>query len=488
MRRSVSLLCAAALGATALSVSVPANAAPPDNAGTNRAAAVAAYWTAEERAAAQPRDLLLDERGLAYTRDASGGLTPYGHTTPPAPTQLRAETTARPVEQGKPSGGGGTGDTTAPAVTNRSPSAGATTGTSVPFSATVTDDSGVRSVNVVVTYPNGTQTSSFAAARNGTTWSVTVSGFSGGNWQWHVVAKDGAKPANTTTTDKTSFTVGTAPPPTDGVVTNARWTDAGAAVKKAAGRIYFEMPAPTRRSPGAWAGYVCSGTAVTDSTSNDVSVILTAAHCVYDDANKKFARNVLFIPGQDDGGADGTDRICTNDPIGCWAPSHGVVDTSWTTHTFPANVEWDYAYYVVPTGGAHSPGTAEGTDETLEVAAGSLNQNFSPPTTGDPTTALGYSYDYDPNFMYCKEDLTALDAVNWWLPSCGLSGGSSGGPWVQPMSNGSGPVISVNSWGYTNQPGMAGPKLSGTTAQHLFNAAQITTSSGSAIVGQIATA
>ena len=63
-------------------------------------------------------------------------------------------------------------------------------------------------------------------------------------------------------------------------------------------------------------------------------------------------------------------------------------------------------------------------------------------------------------------------AVNWWLPSCGLTGGSSGGPWLQPADGGNGPIISVNSWGYTNSPGMAGPKLSGTSAACVFTAAK----------------
>ena len=35
-----------------------------------------------------------------------------------------------------------------------------------------------------------------------------------------------------------------------------------------------------------------------------------------------------------------------------------------------------------------------------------------------------------------------------------------------------GPVISVNSWGYRGSPGMAGPKLSGSSASCLFTAAQ----------------
>ena len=103
--------------------------------------------------------------------------------------------------------------------------------------------------------------------------------------------------------------------------------------------------------------------------------------------------------------------------------------------------------------------------------------SFADPTVGDATTALGYSYDVDPNFMYCAEAMGTEGSTNWWLPHCELSGGSSGGPWIQPMdaSAGSGPIISVNSWGYTNQPGMAGPKLSGTSAECLFGVATSTT-------------
>jgi hypothetical protein len=210
--------------------------------------------------------------------------------------------------------------------------------------------------------------------------------------------------------------------------------------------------------------------------AGDRSVILTAAHCVYDDANKAFARNVLFIPNQA-GGGSGTDTDCTNDPIGCWAPAFGVVDQNWTTRTFPDNVAWDYAYYVVPGTGAHRGATA--SSDSLESAAGTLPVQFEAPladvagSTADVTHALGYSYSDDPHFMYCSEDMTSESAVNWWLPSCGLSGGASGGPWVQPMDTaaGTGSVISVNSWGYTDRPGMAGPKLSGTSASRVFTQA-----------------
>jgi hypothetical protein len=249
----------------------------------------------------------------------------------------------------------------------------------------------------------------------------------------------------------------------------------------AAGRLFYEMPSNPRRK--RWAGYVCSGTVVTEGSTGR-SVILTASHCVYDDANKAFARNVLFIPNQAGTTGSGTDSNCGNDPIGCWVAAYGVVDVNWTTSTFPDNIPWDYGFYVVDNDpGSHSPGLNASPD-ILDAAAPAFTIDFNAPgvddgtagaTTPDFTHALGYSYSDDPNFMYCAEDMTTEGADNWWLPSCGLSGGSSGGPWIQPMGNGSGPVISVNSWGYTTSPGMAGPKLSGTSAFCVFDAAANTT-------------
>lgn len=248
--------------------------------------------------------------------------------------------------------------------------------------------------------------------------------------------------------------------------------EGGGVVQTAAGRIYFEMPSNARRT--RWAGYVCSGTVATDDTDGR-SVIITAAHCVYDDAHKAFARNVLFIPNQDGTTGAGTDRDCDNDPIGCWVPSFGVVDTNWTTRVFPDNVAWDYAFYVVSDSDAHRGAAA--SSSLLDVAAGTLRPSFTPPQfsqsdASDYSHALGYSYSDDPNFMFCAEDLGTEGDANWWLPNCGLSSGASGGPWVQPMSGGSGPLISVNSWGYTTGSGMAGPKLSGSSAACLFSVAR----------------
>ena len=437
-------------------------------------ARVIEHWTSERRANAIPRDLVIDPRGLGYLRGRGGVLEPYGHKVAAQVTQKSPEPTPSPF--GRPSGG--SGDTSPPTIDQKAPPAGATIGDSYTFTATVTDASGVASVSFGV-QKSGFAAQSFSAVRDGATddWKVSLQGFTDGDWSWWVVAKDASgKGGNTATSPTRAFKVGTGGGASTGggdAVANAQWSSGGA-VRAAAGRLYFEMPSNARRK--RWVGYVCSGTVVDDSLTGR-SLILTAAHCVYDDANKAFARNVMFIPNQAGGGSP-TDLNCSNDPIGCWIPSFGVVDTQWTNKTFPDNVKWDYAFYVVPDGGAHRAGKID-LGEVLDAAAGSLPIGFATPKFNDDSTgiaspdftyALGYSYSDDPNFMYCAQDMAIQGLVNWWLPSCGLSGGASGGPWVQPATAGTtaggGPVISVNSWGYTSQPGMAGPKLDTSATAH----------------------
>lgn len=453
--------CAAVFAATTPAV----QAAGTPAAVSSDHARIVAHWTPERMAAAIPRDLVIDERGQGYLRKPDGSLEPYGHTV----------AAATPVPMAKP---GRTVDKTPPTITSVDPANGATiNATSYTFKATVTDASGVRSVTFKVGKPNSTRQSFNASRTVDDVWVVSLQGFTAGDWVWNVVAKD--KAGNTASSGDASFKISTSGGGGGGgssVIANSEWANGGK-VQTAAGRIYFQMPANAQRT--RWDGYVCSGTVVTDSTGGR-SIIQTAAHCVYDDANKAFARNVMFIPDQAATSGTGTDLNCANDVLGCWTAAFGVVDANWTTNTFPGNVQWDYAYYVVYDSGAHTPGYTDGTSNTLDDAAGSLGVSFSQPqfdvanSDFDYTHALGYSYSEDPKFMYCAEDMHQLDGANWWLGSCELSGGSSGGPWVQPMnpSTGDGPLISVNSWGYTNQPGMAGPKLWGTSAVSVFTCAQ----------------
>ena len=439
------------------------------------------YWTPERISKAIPRHLVVDKKnGLGYIKRPDGSLIPHGHNKVTEISKLEASLKASPKR--KP--GGGSSDSTGPSISPIEPTEGETISASQRFAATITDSSGVRSATMIIIYPDGNTQNFSLANTSGDVWENTLSGFTDGEWSWRIQATDSSKgKGNSTIAGDWSFSVDTGSGSngsggSEDSVGNSGWSSGGL-VQTAVGRLLYEMPKNARKK--RWAAYVCSGSVVTDFVTGR-SIIITAAHCVYDDANKAFARNVLFIPNQAQTSGTGTDSNCGNDPLGCWTPSFGIVDVSWTTSTFPNNIPWDYAYYVVNDSGAHA-GTAVSSG-ALDVEAGSVDVDFIAPVnddgtagsaTADFTYGLGYSYSDDPNFMYCADDMTTYDADNWWLPICGLSGGSSGGPWIQDMNvaAGDGSIISVNSWGFSDgSPGMAGPKLSGTTAMCIYNAAQ----------------
>ena len=167
-----SLALACLFVGTGAAISASGNGDTPDP------AAVAAHWNTERRAQAQPRDLVFDERGLAYLRLKGGALRPYGHDTPARAPSVRAVRTPTPA--GKPGGdGGGTADTTKPQISAMDPGAGAEPiGYEYTFSAKVTDlESGLKSVSFVITYPDGRTQSFSAGTSGGDVWCVSFSGF-----------------------------------------------------------------------------------------------------------------------------------------------------------------------------------------------------------------------------------------------------------------------------------------------------------------------
>lgn len=258
--------------------------------------------------------------------------------------------------------------------------------------------------------------------------------------------------------------------PGGSTVGSADWTKGGT-VKEVAGRLYFVMDG---------IGYVCSGTTATDENSS-LSVILTAAHCVYDDVNKAFASDVLFIPDLAASGTH-TDSTCNTAYVnGCWVPDYGVIASDWSSRVWPSNIPYDYGFYVVPNVGSHRVGNTTDNDPLDGLGSLSIAWNADSATVGMLTDALGYSYKVDPRFMYCEQALGSIYGVagylNHWLSGCRLSGGSSGGPWMAAAAVGEGPIISVNSWGYQGKPGMAGPRLQAAEPRCVYDAAVVTRTS-----------
>lgn len=246
----------------------------------------------------------------------------------------------------------------------------------------------------------------------------------------------------------------------DGSTTTGSSWNGGGLIKEASGKVYFEMDG------GA---YVCSGSVATDNASGR-SLVLTAAHCAYDETNGEFATNWLFIPDFD----QSPTFTCSQTEYGCWTASALVVHEGYATaggFNTQATLH-DFAFAVVE-GGGHS-GTA-----ALDTTVGSFAlavSGFDEP--GDQAHAFGYpaAQKYKGNdLVYCAGSIFEdpyNDELTWGLP-CKMTGGSSGGPWLSGFqtSSGTGALSSLNSYGYSGVSAMHGPKFNADT-EAVFSAAR----------------
>lgn len=234
--------------------------------------------------------------------------------------------------------------------------------------------------------------------------------------------------------------------------TGASW-NGGGAVKERTGKVYFEM------GGGA---YVCSGSVASDTRST-VSLVLTAAHCAYDETSGAFATFWLFIPDFD----QSPTFTCSQTQYGCWTANALVVHEGYATaggFNTQATLH-DFAFAVVG-GGGHS-GTAQ-----LDATVGAFNVAIPGFTAVGQTS---YAFGYPAAGRYKGKDLVYCsgaifqdpynELLTWGLP-CGMTGGSSGGPWFSNFnaSTGVGGLSSLNSYGYSGVQAMHGPKFNSDTA------------------------
>ncbi|MGW5259350.1 trypsin-like serine peptidase [Microbispora sp. NPDC004025] len=224
------------------------------------------------------------------------------------------------------------------------------------------------------------------------------------------------------------------------------WT-AGGTVAKTTGRVFFTVTAGSDAGRNA----SCSGTAV---TSANKSVVITAGHCVK--LNGAFHANWVFVPGYDQG-----DR-----PDGTWPATTLLTTSQWNSGE---NMNYDLAAAVVaPQGG-----------KSLTDVVGGQGVAFNQPR-GRQTYAFGYpaGAPYDGSkLVYCggRTFDDYLSSQDQGL-SCGMTGGSSGGPWFVRFDpdTGSGLLNSVNSFKYNFASyWMFGPYF-GPEAEAVYNAAQKT--------------
>ena len=262
-------------------------------------------------------------------------------------------------------------------------------------------------------------------------------------------------------------------PPAGGTVTGASWT-AGGPVLARTGKVLFSM------SGGDW---VCSATVITDARSGFSSVI-SAAHCLYDEAADVFASNWMFVPAFD----TNPTFTCSSTAYGCWTARALVVHKGWADEEALTTkaTQHDFGVAVVAGGGK------TGTSTQLDTAVGGT---YAVSTTAINTGTVVNAFGYPAAGRYKGKDLiycagpTFQDANNanaTWGIACNMTGGSSGGPWIKGFTQaGGGTITSLNSYGYQGVSNMYGPKFNANTGAVVSTAAGTTGNPTGAPLGVI---
>lgn len=307
---------------------------------------------------------------------------------------------------------------------------------------------------------------------------IQLTGFELGVYTWWVEDSFGTKsspqsfeiktPSEVNPSEVVRLSAGVQKSGVQELVGEAEW-EMGGDILGASGRIYYS-------SYGI--DYACTGTVMKDNKSGR-TLIVTAAHCVWDDIDEVFGSYAVFIPNRDSIQttltADEIHRQCTEDVCGCWTMSAGVVHDKWRDLPWPDRLAYDYGVWIVDDVGAHE-GAFCGS-EALDKAVNEFEWEVGVDLESEYLHAMGYSLEHNPDFRYCADMAEFNQPVDgtdtYWLPECGLTGGASGGPWISGMtSEGRGKIVSVNSWSYSDIPGLGGPIIDESAARCLVNAAR----------------
>ena len=215
---------------------------------------------------------------------------------------------------------------------------------------------------------------------------------------------------------------------------------------KATGKVFFTEGGQP---------YVCSGSWINDSVTGS-SFVLTAGHCVWDQANGVFVTNFIFVPGYMNNASTATRYAATK----LFVREEFASQT--TFNSIALQNDWGIARV--------------DNYDTQNSYPISFANNYDNKTV----SAFGYpqATPYNGTKLINCQSLAFKDSKNsnqTWGINCNMTGGASGGPWLNPWNSTtySGTAFSVNSYKYNNDASkMYGPMFN-TRTSDTFAAAQI---------------
>ncbi|MFC8271582.1 trypsin-like serine peptidase [Streptomyces sp. NPDC057271] len=184
------------------------------------------------------------------------------------------------------------------------------------------------------------------------------------------------------------------------------------------GKVFFEHPDGTPD--------VCSGSAIDTPAS---TLVMTAGHCLYQGPGGGWMKNVVFVPGYENGDA----------PLGVFPAWNVTTDSLWSAE---GDLEHDYGLIITHDNGA---------GEHVAEAAGGFGVVADQGAVND-VTIIGYPAEapYDGEHQEECNDITEptpppQNMIYAYCPN--MVGGSSGSPWLVEYDPGDqlGLIYGVNS-------------------------------------------
>ncbi|MDO0925395.1 hypothetical protein QQY24_08165 [Streptomyces sp. TG1A-8] len=228
-----------------------------------------------------------------------------------------------------------------------------------------------------------------------------------------------------------------------------------------AGKLFFDSPEGTM---------VCSATVVEDPAHPGRSnLVWTAGHCAHAGRNGGWYRNIAFVPSYNNAGQSaGELQDATRAevaPYGVWWADAAKTSQQWIDQggeTGGDGASYDFAVLHV------TPEQGSGGKSLQETVGGALPVDFDAPAVPEAQsiTATGYpaARPYDGQLLYQCQDrpgrLSIADAdPTMYRIGCTMTGGSSGGGWVETGADGKPALVSNTSIGPVSAGWLAGPRL-----------------------------